>query len=896
MNIFTLLSLVSAILAFSIGLLVYYRISRNWLSFIFLLLSLAVTLLNLSQYQMRVATSMQEALLWSKAFGIWALVAGFMVHFTFELNRKKRKRALFYTLIYLPGVVIFYLNFATNLITLDPVEKSWGWAIQYNHGFQHNAVAIYGIVFWLLSLFYVVKYYVDSKGIREKQALLILIGYVFNFVVTLSTDYLFPIFKINFPALGGAADILTIILICYAIWKYQMFSLDKESLSAKLFQSTSNYLLLVDNRKIILEVNQNFLDKLGYSETDIIGKKIDTLLDSEFLKVQNPLVKYIDQNSEFKNKELIFKTNSGTNVSLSFSISFLELEGHFQPGFIYIGVPNQESKNTKYQFEENEKQIEFLAHASLDLIKLKSKEEVYNYIAEKVYNYLDKKAIIGCTELSGLDYNKSWKVTALYGVDDKLQKLASVLGFDVKNLSATVNESFVNQLVEGKLTKLNFNLGDLTDGLISNKMGEKAKSLFGLDELNVIPVQYGSQFYGALHIATKKDTPKINKELIESFMAITSQVLNRLYIEFEIVKSNTLFKAILGNTPIAVFIIDLDGKFIMAEGRRLHRLVSKAGQIIGQSIFEIYADLPDMLEQVNRALKGEIFKEIISLKGILFYNTSFSPFKDEKGNIKGIVCMADDITNQIKSEKKLAALNEMQTKLFSVIGHDLKSPIANILSYSDLVLNDYNSFSSEEIQHFIGNIQKSAHNGYQILGGLLEWSKTIQSTSPVNREYICLKAESMNAIKQVQPLADEKKILISNNLKFSTFILADKYMTVTVLRNLLSNAIKFTKTDGHIELNCKQDQENIYLFISDNGIGMNEDQLKTIFDFKPNKVSRGTEGEVGSGFGLKICKDFVKKNGGRISVQSQPNVGSIFTLSFPLPEEKQLNKIVVNSN
>lgn len=894
MQIFSLLSLSSAILALTLGLLVYFKSNRNWLSFIFMLFGLSLSFLNFSQFEMRIASDFNDALVWSKMFGIWSLVLALSVHFTYELIRTKKKNAFFYLLLYLPGVFLFYAQLATNYFSMPPVEKEWGWAIQYNYGLFHNLAAGYGIVYWLLSIYFVSKNYIQAKGIRLKAARLIFIGYTINFIITVTTDFLFPIFKINFPELGGSADLFTLVLLAYAVWKYQMFSIDKESLGGKLFQSISNYLILTDNNGYVLEVNQNLLSKLGYSSTEIIGKRIFSFIDKDKFEQNNPFYQYKTKNTEFKSKEIFLKNKLDESVLIKFSASFINYEGSSKPGILYVG--ENESKETQKLLKDNRQQTEFLAEAALDMIHLKTKEEVYEYASEKLYNLLEKEAIVVNVEFKGNNKKNSWKLKSLIGIGSKLRDLINLLGFDPSKMAGSTKMEKYSSMEEGKLTLLEFDFDNLTNGLISNKKGEIVKRFFGIDKLYTMYIKQGNKIFGTTAIVTKETTPPLNKELIESFVSIASMVLNRQFAEAELAKSEKLFRTIVENSQVAIFIIDLKGKFILAEGQKLHRIGMRQGSIIGKSIFELYADLPDMLVHVKRALKGEIFKEVISLKGILHYHVSFSPFIDEDGQVNGIVCMADDITNRIRSEKKLEDLTEMQSKIFRVMGHDLNSPIANIISYSNLLLSDFDSFTLKEIQKFTATIQNSAENSYQILGNIIEWSKTISKETPIQQELVCLHNKVLTAIDQVLPLANKKSIKIMDNIDSSLSIMADRNMIITILRNLLSNSIKFTPPEGQIKLEAKQDEKNIYLKITDNGIGMLPEQVENLFVYKANKTSRGTEGEIGSGLGLQITKDFMNKNGAEISVKSKLNEGSVFTLVFPRPKDIEKKVVMLNPN
>ncbi|NOR86510.1 MAG: hypothetical protein GQ527_02760, partial [Bacteroidales bacterium] len=254
--------------------------------------------------------------------------------------------------------------------------------------------------------------------------------------------------------------------------------------------------------------------------------------------------------------------------------------------------------------------------------------------------------------------------------------------------------------------------------------------------------------------------------------------------------------------------------------------------------------------------------------------------------IESFVAIASMVLKRKYYENELAELNNMQNKLFSVIGHDLKSPISNVLSYTDMILNDYDSFSNESLYEFFQSIQRSANSGFDILNSLLLWSKSVQGGIPINPVLIDIQEKVAEAIEQVMPLAVKKSIKVSNNIDKSIFILADKNMTITVMRNLLSNAIKFTRLNGNIQFDLTIKKDIVFLSITDDGIGMNETQLSKLFVLDNLHIGRGTAGERGSGFGLLICKDFVEKNGGNIQAESKLNKGSVFTISFPLINEE----------
>lgn len=880
MNIITLLGIFNAIFAVSLGVFIFFKTPRTKLSLVFLIFTLSLGIISFSQFHMRMSGSFNEAFFWSKIFGIWPIVAVLSVHFILMLNTKKQRPIIFFVLLYAPGIFLSYLQITTNLIALEPIQKEAGWVMQYNYNTYLTVALLFGIVYNIYSVTLSLIYSIRFEGNEKKQAILIFIGYTLNVFISIFSDFFAPYFKLDFPEVGSVADIIPLILIGYATWKYSLFQLHEGSLSSTLFSTINNHLLIVSSNKKIIEINQNLLNTLGYTKNDLLGKNLDYLV-REAETMDNPLSKFKNQSNEFQEKNLIFKDNKGESHELVFSSSPIRLSGRTKPGYIYVGFDKKANFNNKVNTEKNKEQITLLAEAALDLVNLETKDKVFEYIAETIYNLLDKKAVVTCSEFIGeIDSNK-WELKIIKGVSKYKMTVSKMLGFDFTKMSSSAEPDISSKLVNGKLKTLEFNLSKLTNGLISKSLGERIKSLIGLKDLHAIHSQFEDYTFGTTSIMTKKDTPAYNKELIESLLAIASTVLYRKNIEHKLAESETLFRSIVENSQISIFIIANNGELILAEGKQLQRIGLQPREIIGKTVNELSPNNNFIVKAVERALKGETFKVLIDVQTKYHYNVSFSPFIDTKGNQIGTLAMADDITSRIIAENKLAELSEMQTKLFSVIGHDLKGPIANVLGYSDLILNDFETLNNEEIKHFIKNIQKAGHNGSTILNDLIDWSKSVQLNAPIKQETICLRAKTLIATSQIQSLANKKQIEIINTIDKPLQIFADKNMLTTVLRNLLSNAVKFTRINGQIEISFTEDESHIAINILDNGIGISEERLKSLFDNEVKDPSRGTEGEVGSGLGLQICKEFVEKNNGELFVESQIDKGSTFTIKFP---------------
>jgi len=165
----------------------------------------------------------------------------------------------------------------------------------------------------------------------------------------------------------------------------------------------------------------------------------------------------------------------------------------------------------------------------------------------------------------------------------------------------------------------------------------------------------------------------------------------------------------------------------------------------------------------------------------------------------------------------------------------------------------------------------------------LEWSQ-IQKGSvsflPTKTQLRSLFDESITLLRES---AKTKEIEIVLNISESLEIVADMNMLQTIIRNLVSNAIKFTQKGGQVSLAAKYNNDNcIEISIKDTGIGMSQNIIDDLFRIDIQTVRKGTEGELSTGLGLLLCKEFVEKHGGKIWIESMVGVGTTFNFSIPL--------------
>ncbi len=241
-----------------------------------------------------------------------------------------------------------------------------------------------------------------------------------------------------------------------------------------------------------------------------------------------------------------------------------------------------------------------------------------------------------------------------------------------------------------------------------------------------------------------------------------------------------------------------------------------------------------------------------------------------------------------KKNRELEELNNTKDKFFSIIAHDLKSPIASFTAFTEVLTNYYEELSSEEVKFIASDLSQSVNNLNQLTDNLLTWARLQMRMVEPEPKNLSLKPIIEEIVNQLNQIAETKHIQIQVE-PYDHSVYADENYLRFALRNFISNAIKFTNPGGGIIVGTRKKNRMIHVSVSDTGIGMKEEVIKTIFDPNIKKNYRGTAGEKGTGLGLILCKEFVEKSGGQIWVVSQEGKGSIFTFSLKpaMPENFQ---------
>ena len=233
-----------------------------------------------------------------------------------------------------------------------------------------------------------------------------------------------------------------------------------------------------------------------------------------------------------------------------------------------------------------------------------------------------------------------------------------------------------------------------------------------------------------------------------------------------------------------------------------------------------------------------------------------------------------------KQTKQLKELNTMKNKLFSVISHDLKTPLYALRNLFRSV-QQYD-LPAEEIKVYIPEVVNNLNYTTSLMENLLHWVKCQMQVNVMHPQIIEISAMVNEAMDLLRLQADSKQITLEYGNEHQVYIYADRDMISLVIRNLLSNAIKFTPHGGKVEIGIIEKLSLVELFVRDTGVGMEPHVIKQLFEHKYYST-QGTANETGTGLGLMLCNDFITRNGGNIQVTSEVGKGSIF--SFVLPRK-----------
>jgi signal transduction histidine kinase/Tfp pilus assembly protein PilF len=251
------------------------------------------------------------------------------------------------------------------------------------------------------------------------------------------------------------------------------------------------------------------------------------------------------------------------------------------------------------------------------------------------------------------------------------------------------------------------------------------------------------------------------------------------------------------------------------------------------------------------------------------------------GSVYGTITIRKKNMRLSQSEKELKDLIKTKDRLFSIIAHDLKSPFTSLVGLTHLMAIKSQKMETEKVVKYSNLIHLMSQTLLELIENLLHWSRSQTGSLAMIPKEIQVQEMVSDIMSLMATQAENKNISLIQDIEAGVNVYADYETVSTVLRNLVSNAIKFTPEHGEVFVMAMKRDSKTIIKITDNGVGISPENMKKMFQSGQTFTTKGTNQESGTGLGLLICKEFVERNGGTISVESQPEKGTCFIIILP---------------
>lgn len=379
---------------------------------------------------------------------------------------------------------------------------------------------------------------------------------------------------------------------------------------------------------------------------------------------------------------------------------------------------------------------------------------------------------------------------------------------------------------------------------------------------------------------------------------LAEDIQQRKEAEEQIRKSEEKYRLLANTISDVICQIDHQGNFTYFSPSVLQVAGFSEEELIGEHFsMLVHQDDQQMVTDISlKNFNGEAttveWRCKVKDGSYIWMETNATPQVDKQGKVTQIVASSRDITARKESEEKVRIINEelrlsnaSKDKFFSILAHDLMNPFQVLSGLASVLVKKFDRLDVASIKKYISNIAETADHTHRLVENLLLWSRAQSGRLQTNKEFFDLGTIIRNVTQLLQSNMKEKDISLLNTVINDIEIYADKNMMNTVVRNILGNAVKFTHRGGNITIDAAREGDFCILSIKDDGIGIDEEVLDNLFRIDTSVSKKGTEGEEGTGLGLILCKEFVTKNNGDITVSSEKGKGSTFILTLPVKDK-----------
>jgi PAS domain S-box-containing protein len=401
---------------------------------------------------------------------------------------------------------------------------------------------------------------------------------------------------------------------------------------------------------------------------------------------------------------------------------------------------------------------------------------------------------------------------------------------------------------------------------------------------------------------------------IVEWCGTSTDIDDRKRIEEELRQKNAILDVINESAPTPIFVKDREGRIIYANPATLQVLGKPASEVIGCRDRDLYplAELGVIVSENDRRIMESGETQVVeeSPDGIRTYLSTKAPYRNQAGEVIGLIGIANDISDRVQLERDRERIlqqeqaareaaekaNRIKDELLAVLSHELRSPLNPILGWSKLLLTG--KVDASKTTEALTAIERNAKLQSQLIEDLLDVSRILQGKLSLNVIPVTLKTIIGAAQETVKLAAEAKNIQIQTVLAPNIGqVLGDTGRLQQILWNLLSNAVKFTPVGGRVEVRLMQINHDAQIQISDTGKGINPDFLPHVFEHFRQEDGATTRKFGGLGLGLAIVRQLVELHGGTVFVNSPgEGQGATFTVRLPLLKPATLEANDTNSS
>ncbi|HEY9856070.1 MAG TPA: ATP-binding protein [Stenomitos sp.] len=375
-------------------------------------------------------------------------------------------------------------------------------------------------------------------------------------------------------------------------------------------------------------------------------------------------------------------------------------------------------------------------------------------------------------------------------------------------------------------------------------------------------------------------------ENLEQQVHERTQQLARLYETLQ--ESEQFLRSVVTNTPIVLFATDRTGRYTLSEGKGLAVLGEVPGERVGKTPQELFPDAPVIAVNIQRALKGEMFRTTVVLRG-LWFESWYAPLKDPSGQVTGVIGVAMDVTerqhleDQLRGQfEKLRELDQLKTNFVNAVTHEIRTPLTSIMGYAEFLEDELGGPLSEQQLEFVIQLERGAKRLEYLVNDLLDFARLEAGTFRLKLEEGDLSSKIRETVDSLKPQLEDGQLHLEEQLPEEPLIITmDAQRIGQVLTNLIGNAIKFTPRGGTIWVRAQVEHGEVRCEIEDTGEGIASEDIPKLFQ-RFTQLEAGVRKGKGTGLGLSISKAIIEAHGGRIGVTSELGNGATFWFTLPM--------------